>query len=95
MFDLKEKHDINELHLETPNKKFFTNNFIIILGITTMTIPYMLCKHNILWTLVASLALKQVKEVSTVATKKEGDNYMCDCLSQFYIILALSITIIG
>ena len=39
--------------------------------------------------------LKQVKEVSASATKKEDDNYTCDCTSQFYIILPLSITIIG
>ena len=42
-----------------------------------------------------SLALQQVREVSTSTTKKEDENYMCDCTSQFYIILALSITIIG
>ena len=42
-----------------------------------------------------SLALQQVKEVSTAATKQEDDNYICDCTSQFYIILALSITITG
>ena len=28
-FDLKERHDINELDLETPNKNFSNNNFII------------------------------------------------------------------
>ena len=29
IFDLKERHDINELDLETPNKNFFTTNFIV------------------------------------------------------------------
>ena len=42
-----------------------------------------------------SLALQQVKEVITSATKKEDDNYMCDCTSQLNIILASSTTIIG
>ena len=42
-----------------------------------------------------SLALQHVREVSTSTTKKEDDNYTCHCTSQFYIILALSITIIG
>ena len=42
-----------------------------------------------------SLALQQVREVSTSTTKKEDENYMCICTSQFYIILALSITTIG
>ena len=54
-FDLKERHDINELDLETPNKNFFTNNFIVdvfvfIIAInsviTTIIILYVLCKHN-------------------------------------------------
>ena len=99
---MKERHDINELDLETPNKNFFTNNFIvdvfiiaIILVITTMIILYVLCKHNKLLTLVSNLALQQVKEVSTSVTKKEDGNYTYDCTSQFYIILAISITIIG
>ena len=101
---MKERHDINELDLETPNRNFFTNNFIvdvfvftiaIILVIITMIILYVLCKYNKLKTLVVNLALQQVKEVSTSTKKKEEDNYMCDCTSQFYIILALSITIIA
>ena len=101
--DLKERHDINELDLETPNKNFITNNFIVdvfmfiiatILVITTMIILYVLCKHNKLKTLVGSLALQQVKEVSASATKQDN-NYACNCTPKFYIILALSITIIG
>ena len=49
IFDLKERHDIDELELETLYKNFFTNNFIvdvfvfiiaIILVIMTMTIIY-------------------------------------------------------
>ena len=42
--------------------------------------------------LVVSLALQQVREVSTSIIKKENENYMRDCISQFYIILALGIT---
>ena len=49
-----------------------------------MIIIYTLCKHNKLRTLVASLALQQVKEASAVATKKE--DCMCECTSQCYII---------
>ena len=104
IFDLKERHDMDKLGLETLYKNFFTNNFIvdmfvfiiaIISVITTMIIVYVLCKHNKLRTLVASLALQQVKEVCAIATKKEGRDQMCECTSQFYIILALSIAIIG
>ena len=80
IFDLKERHDINELDLETPNKNFFTYNFIvdvlvfiiaIILVVTTMIILYILYKYNKLRTLVASLALQQVggKHVSNKARR--------------------------
>ena len=102
IFDLKERHDIDELELETPCKNSITNNFIIhififiiaiISVITTIIIIYALCKYNKLRTLVASLALQQVKEVSAVETKIE--EHRCECTSQFYIILALSIAIIG
>ena len=94
-FDLKERHDIDEVEIEILNKNFFTNNFIIdififiieiILVITTIIIIYALCKHNKLRTLVVSLALQQVKEVSMVETKEE--EYRCECTSQFYVILA-------
>ena len=99
---MKERHDIDELELETSYKYFFTNNFIVdififiitvISVITTMIIIYTLCKHNKLRILVVSLALKQVKEVKAVITKEE--DYTCKCTSKFYIILALSIAITG
>ena len=102
IFDFKERHDIEELELKTSYKNLFTNNFIIdififmiaiVLVITTMIIIYALCKHNKLRTLVASLALQQVKQVKAVITKEEY--YMCKCTSQFYVILDLSIAIIG
>ena len=68
IFDLKERHDLDELDLETSYQNFFTNNFIvdifvfiivIISVITTIIIIYILCKHNKLRTLVASSALQQ------------------------------------
>ena len=96
IFDFKERHDIDELDLETSYKTFSTNNFIvdifvfiiaIISVIMTMIIVYALCKHNKLRTIVTSLALQQVKGISTITTKKEGRDHMCKCTSQFYIIL--------
>ena len=97
-FDLKERHDIEELEIELLNKNFFTNNFIvdifvfiiaIIWVITTIIIIYTICKHNKLRALVTSLALQQVKEVKVEESRHK--NYKCKCTSQFYIILALSI----
>ena len=64
---MKERQDID---IESPNKIFFTNNLIvdififtvaIISAITTLIILYLLYKHNKLRTIVASLALQQVK----------------------------------
>ena len=102
IFDLTERHDIEKLDIEFSNKNFITNNFIvdtsvfiiaIISVITTMIIIYTLCKHNNLRALVVSLVLQQVKEVKTEEIRDE--NYKCECIYQFYIILALSIVIIG
>ena len=101
IFDLKERHDVDDIDGESPNKKFFSNNLIrdifvftvaIILAITTLIILYFLCKHNKLRALIASLALQQVKEVSAT-TMKQDTNNACNCTPQFYIILALSISI--
>ena len=58
-----------------------------------MIIIYTLCKYNNLRALVVSLALQQVKDVK--AEEVRDENYKCECTSQFYIILALSIIIIG
>ena len=103
MFHLKEKHDIDELDIEFANKNFFTNNFIIDISVfiiaiisvitTIIIIIYAICKHNKLRVLERSLALQQVKEVK-VEEIRDG-NYKHECTSQFYIILALSILIIG
>ena len=55
IFDLKERHDINKLDLETSYKNFFINNsivdiFVLIIAIipviTVVIIIYVLCKHN-------------------------------------------------
>ena len=99
---MKEKHDIDKLETEFVSKNFFTNNFIIdvfvfaiaiILVISTIIIIYAICKQNKLRVLVTSLAFQQVKEVK--ADEINEGNYNCECTVQFYIILALSIIIIG
>ena len=88
---MKERHDIDDIDIEFPNKNFFTNIFIvdififrvaIILGITTSIILYLLYKHNKLRAPVASLALQQVKEVATTAMKQDINN-ACDCNPSF------------
>ena len=99
---MKERHDIYELETEFASKTFFTNNFIIdvfvfiiaiILLIPTIIIIYTICKHNKLTALVTGLAFQQAKEVK--AEEISEGNYNCECTPQFYIILALSIIIIG
>ena len=89
------------MNLESTNKNFFTNNLnvgifvfttTIISAKATIIILYLLCKHNKLRTLVASLALQQVKEVGTSAMKHDI-NIASNCTPQFYIILALSASI--
>ena len=101
-FDLKERHDIDDLKTEFVSKNFFTNNFIIdefvfviaiILVISTIIIIYAICKHNKLRPLVTSLAFQQAKEVK--AEEISEGNHNCECTAQFYIILALTVIIIG
>ena len=65
---------------------------IISLLFTNLAI-HLLCKHKKLRTLVASLALKQVREVGTVTTQEEVTE--CTFKIQIYIILALTVTIFG
>ena len=102
IFYLKERCDIDELDIEFGKRNFFINNFIvdifvfviaIISVITTIIIIYALCKNNKLRALVTCLALQQVKEVK--AEEIINGNYKHKYTSQFYIILALSIVIIG
>ena len=96
--DLEERHDIN---IESPYKNVFVSliadifvfTVTIILAITTLIILHLLCKHNKLRALIASFALQQVKEVRTSPMKQDTNN-ACNCTPQFYIILALSISII-
>ena len=99
---MQERHELNELETGFASKNFFTNNFIIdvfvfiiaiILVISTIIIIYAICKHNKLRALVTSLAFQQAKEVKAEEIN-EGE-YNCECAAQFYIILALSIIIIG
>ena len=76
IFDLNERYDITDL---TTNKHFFSNNYIvdiflfitavISLLVTTLAI-YLPCKYKKLRTLIANLALQQVKEVCTVTQKE-------------------------
>ena len=58
-----------------------------------MVITYTWCKHNKLRALVTSLALQEVKEVKVEEIRDQ--NYKCKCTSQFYIILALRIVVMG
>ena len=101
IFDLEERHDNRDTNL--PNKNFFSNNFIvdvflfvtaIISLLVTLFAIYLLCKHKKLRTLVTSLALQQIKKVGAV-TKQEMITTACTSKFQFYIILALSISIFG
>ena len=71
----------------------FVFAIVIISVISTIIIICAISKHNKLRTLVKSLALQQAKEVKAEEIK-EG-NYSCECTAQFYIILALSVIIIG
>ena len=88
-------------------KKFFSNNYTIdiflfdtaiISLLVTTTVMYILCIHIKLKTLVTSLALQQIKEVGVV-TKQEGItlalNIESTCKTQWYIILILSLSILG
>ena len=77
-------------------KNFFSGNYIVdiflvvtaIISLLATTLTgYFLCKHKKLWTLIASLALHQVKEVGAV-TEKEINS---DCKTLTYISLVLTI----
>ena len=101
IFDSKERHDIDGLEKEIANKNFFNSKIVkifrfvvaIISIIATVVTIYAICKHNKLRALVTSLALQQVKEVK--AENKENIDNSCECTIQLYIILILSIVMIG
>ena len=65
----------------------------IISIIATVITMYAICKHNKLRALVTSLALQQVKEVAV--ENMEDIDYNCEWTVQLYIILTLSIVMIG
>ena len=101
IFNLKERHDIEEeIEEEYVNKDFFNSQIIkifkfvvTIISITaTVVTIYAICKHNKLRTLVTSLAFQWAKEIK--ADKIIDRNHSCECTAQFYLILALSIIII-
>ena len=63
IFDLKERHDIDELEKEFANKNFFNSQVVQIFKsivatmsiIATIVTIYAICKHNKLRALVTSL----------------------------------------
>ena len=69
IFDLKERHDIDELEKEFGTKNFFNSHIVkifkfvvaIISIIATVVTIHTLCKHNKLRVLVTSLALQMIK----------------------------------
>ena len=101
IFYLKERHDIEELEKEFANKNFFNSKIVkififmvaIISIIATVVTIYAICKHNKLRALVTSLALQQVKEVKAENMDSVNNNWKCTV--QLYMILTLSIVMIG
>ena len=101
IFDLKERHDMDELEKEFASKNFFNSQVVkifkfvvaIILIIATVVRICTICKHNKLRALLTSLPLQQVKEVK--ADDIENLNSKCKCTIQSYIILVLSLAIIS
>ena len=91
---------MNNTDENLPNNNFFSNNFIVdvflfvtaimSLLVTTLAV-YLLYEHKKLRTLVASLVLQQIKDVGTITTQDVIT--VCTFKIQFYIILALSISI--
>ena len=98
---MNKRHDIEEIEEEYVNRIFFNSEIVkifkfvvaIISIIATVVTIYAIHKHNKLRALVTSLAFQQAKEIK--AEKIIEENYSCECTAQFYIILALSIIIIG
>ena len=92
---------MEELEKEFANKNFFNSKIVkifkfmvaIISIIATVVTIYVICKHNKLRVLVTSLALQQVKEVKVENIENVDSN--CKCTVQLYIILTLSIIMIG
>ena len=105
IIDLQERHVKNDL--EFPNRNFFFNNYtpeifpfviVIILVLVTTIVMYILCKHMKLKSLLASLALQQIKEVGVVAKQEHvsrAQEIEYTCKIQWYTILMLSLSILG
>ena len=79
IFDLKERHVSTILNT---SKNFFSSNYIldifvfdssIISLILTTLIIYQLCKHKQIRTLITSLVLHQIKEVSASSTESNSE----------------------
>ena len=92
IFDLKQRHISTILNT---SKNFFSNNYIvdtfvfassIISIISTILIIYLLCKHKQIRTLITSLVLHQIKEVSASSTETNSD---CKTLAYIGIILTI------
>ena len=92
IFDLQEKHDSTF----NTNKNFFSNNHILDIFVfvssimslmSTTFIIYLICKHKKIRTLVGSLALHQIKEVS--ANSRETNPAECTTLAYIGIILTI------
>ena len=102
---MQERH--TNMELELCNQNFFFSNYIvdifllvtaIILIMDTTSVMYILCKHMKIKSLVTSLALQQIKEVSVVPKQKSitlALNIECTCKIQWYSILMLSLSILG
>ena len=92
IFDLKERHV--SIILNT-SKNFFSNNYIvdtfmfassIISIISTTLIIYLPSKHKQIRTLITSLVLHQIKEVSASSTETNSE---CKTLAYIGIILTI------
>ena len=97
IFDLQQRHAI-ESDTSTPNKTFFSNHIVnifmftssIISIITIMLVIYLLCKHILNRTIVASLILHKIKEVQANSNHNlETNNYECRNLAYVGIILTV------
>ena len=78
---------------------FILNVFLFVTAIILLLVMILfisiLCKHTKLTSLVASLALQQIKEVGAVATHRTSQYIECTCKLLWYPILMLSLSILG
>ena len=97
ILDLTQRHVSTVESLNNPNKKFFSNNYIvdifvftssIISLISTTLVIYLFCKHKHIRTLVASLILHKIKDVEANSSSEET-NSKCKTLAYIRIILTI------